>query len=65
MCEILIIYYYLIVPQRVLGSRVTLMPLVLNCLHEQLLQKNELKTCADILGNLLSCLSKVTNVCFQ
>ncbi|CAB3995598.1 dedicator of cytokinesis 1-like, partial [Paramuricea clavata] len=43
------------------SSRVTLMPLVLNCLHQQLLQKNELKTCADILGNLLSCLSKVTN----
>ncbi|XP_028418847.1 dedicator of cytokinesis protein 3-like [Dendronephthya gigantea] len=43
------------------SSRVTLMPLVLNCLHQQLLQKNELKTCADILGNFLSCLSKVKN----
>ena len=39
------------------------MPLVLNCLHQQLLQKNELKTCADILGNFLSCLNKVKNVC--
>ena len=48
----------------IIGSRVTLMPLVLKCLHEQLLQKNELKTCADILGNLLSCLTKVTNVRF-
>lgn len=49
----------------VLGSRAKLMPLLLECLHQQLLQKNELKTCADLLGNLLSCLSKTKSVCSE